>query len=148
MLKVGDQVPEFAAVDQKGVSHRLSDYRGKWLLLYFYPKDDTPGCTTEACNFRDNLDRLNGRIEVVGVSADSQASHKRFADKYNLNFTILADPQKEIIRAFGTNGVMAKRMSFLINPDGKIAKVYPKVDPKEHVDEILQDLEVLKVGVR
>jgi len=136
------EAPDFEAVDQEGKLHKLADYAGKYLLLYFYPKDDTPGCTVEACSIRDNYDELKKHLEVLGVSADSQASHKKFAQKYNLPFTLLADTDKKIISAYGADGViMKKRISFLIGPDGKILKVYEKVVPADHVKQILQDID-------
>ncbi len=145
-LKVGGGAPHFKAIDQNGKTYSLEDYRGKWLLLYFYPKDDTPGCTKEACNFRDNLDKLKGKVSILGVSADSLGSHKKFSEKYSLNFPILADPEKKIIKDYGVaglGGLFAKRTSFLINPGGKIAKIYENVNPNKHVDEVMLDLEKL-----
>ena len=121
--------------------HSLSDYQGMWVLLYFYPKDDTPGCTKEACAIRDvfpNFGKLNA--EVLGVSGDSVASHKKFADKYGLPFTLLADEKKEAIGLYG----IAARTSFLIDPDGKIAKVYENVKPEKHAEEVLKDIAEIK----
>lgn len=141
-LHVSDRAPDFRAPDQAGKIHELGEYAGKWLLVYFYPKDDTPGCTTEACGLRDNFALLQKLVSVVGVSADSIASHQKFAAKYHLPFTLLADPKKEIITAYGTDGlIFAKRTSFLINPEGKIAKVYEKVNPETHSNEIVKDLQ-------
>ena len=147
--KVGDSAPDFRLQDQNGDWHQLEDYRGKWLAIYFYPRDDTPGCTTEACNFRDNL-YLFRRIgaEVVGISLDDVESHKAFADKYKLPFTLLADTSGETVTAYGTMRDLlvtrvARRESFLIDPNGLIAKHYAKVDPDTHTDEVLADLERL-----
>lgn len=153
-LAAGDKAPEFALPDQEGKVHRLSDYKGKTVLLYFYPKDDTPGCTAEACRIRDAwADFKKADIEVLGVSPDKVKSHARFARKHKLPFTLLADENKETVEAYG---VWAKkkflgheymgtlRNSFLIGPDGKIAKVYEKVRPNEHAGEVLQDVERLK----
>jgi peroxiredoxin Q/BCP len=146
---VGDSAPAFRLQDQNSEWHQLEDYRGKWLAIYFYPKDDTPGCTTEACNFRDNV-YVFRRIgaEVLGISLDDVASHKEFADKYKLPFTLLADPNGETVEAYGTMRDllvtrMARRESFLINPEGIIAKHYAKVDPDTHTDEVIADLERL-----
>lgn len=142
---------DFSLPDQDGATHNLSDYKGKWLLVYFYPKDDTPGCTVEACSFRDRWETLG--IEVVGISKDSVVSHKKFADKHKLNFVILSDEKAEIIKKYGAWGVkkfMGKtyegilRNSYLINPEGEIVKTYEKVNPLKHVDEIKRDLESLK----
>lgn len=138
---MGDQAPDFKLTDGEGKIHKLSNYLDKWLLIYFYPKDFTPGCTTEACSLRDSFDKLNEKIEIVGISADSSESHKKFSEKYSLPFTLLADPERKTINDYGANGIMfAKRVSFLVNPEGKIEKVYDKVSPKEHASQILQDL--------
>jgi peroxiredoxin Q/BCP len=140
-LTVKDKAPDFELPDQDGKIHKLSDYKGSFLLLYFYPKDDTPGCTKEACSFRDNFPKLKEKLEIVGVSGDSVDSHKRFSDKYTLPFTILSDKDKKIIEKYGTDGSnFAKRTSFLINPEGIIEKVYEKVDPGVHAEEILRDI--------
>ncbi len=140
---------DFSLPDQDGQLRKLSDYRGKYVVLYFYPKDDTPGCTKEACNFRDSFHELqNLGVVILGVSKDSVASHKKFADKYNLNFPLLSDEKREVINiysAWGTKKFMGKsfegviRMSYLINPQGEIVKVYPKVNPLTHAKEIIAD---------
>ncbi len=144
MLKVGERAPEFEAPDQNGKTHKLSDYAGKWVLLYFYPKDDTPGCTTEACTIRDSFaDFGKSDLTVLGVSGDSVESHGKFSTKYGLPFTILADPEKKLIKAYGADGLF-RRISYLIAPDGTIAKDYPKVKPAEHAAEVLEDLISLK----
>ena len=140
-LKRGDKAPDFSLPDQEEKVHTLGDYKGRWLLLYFYPKDNTPGCTKEACEFRDNFSKLSERIEIVGVSADSVKSHKGFAEKHRLPFTLLSDSQRKTIKDYGTDGViLAKRASFLINPKGNIEKIYEKVDPSTHTEEVLKDL--------
>lgn len=154
MLTVNTLAPEFEAVDQAGQKRKLSDCLGKWVVLYFYPKDDTPGCTKEACNFRDNHEAWNKTgVIVIGVSKDSGESHKKFADKYNLNFPILADPEKKIIEAYGAWGkkkflgkeyMGVSRISYLIDPKGIIKKVYPKVNPLTHAGEIIEDLNSFK----
>ena len=135
-LRVGDKAPDFSLQDQNGTNHKLSDYSGKQVLLYFYPKDDTPGCTTEACEIRDNFDafkKLN--IIVLGVSADSVESHEKFAGKYDLPFTLLSDKDKTVINAYG----VIKRTSFLIDKKGKIEKIYENVKPAEHAKEVIKD---------
>lgn len=147
--------PDFSLQDQDGKLHQLKDYAGKWLVLYFYPKDDTPGCTKEACSFRDARDVIAklGRAEVVGVSKDSVASHKKFADKHELNFTLLSDPEHKTIEAYdswqpkkfmGREFLGTMRNTFVISPDGKIAKKYEGVDPQTHAAQIIKDLEELQ----
>lgn len=152
-LKTGDAAPAFALSDQNGATHRLSDYAGKWVLIYFYPKDDTPGCTKEACAFRDNFPafrKLN--IDVIGISADSVKSHDKFVKKYDLPFTLLSDQDKSIVEQYGVWGekkfmgrsfLGTHRTSFLIDPQGKIAKVYQKVKPEAHAEEVLNDLKII-----
>lgn len=149
------QAPDFSLPDQNGSRRSLKDYAGKWLVLYFYPKDDTPGCTTEACSFRDERETIAevGNCEVVGISKDSVASHKKFADKYHLPFTLLADPEHKVIEAYGSwqpKKFMGKeylgtsRDTFIITPDGQIAKEYRGVDPKKHAGQIITDLKSLQ----
>jgi len=152
-LKLKDSAPKFTALDQDGKTHQLKDYLGSWLLLYFYPKDDTPGCTKEACSLRDNFpDFKKVKTQVVGVSVDSVASHKKFADKYQLPFTLLADEDKTIVKSYGVWGkkkfmgrefMGTLRTSFLIDPKGKIVKIYSDVKPDKHAEEILSDLKDL-----
>jgi len=149
MLKEGTLAPAFTAKNADGETVRLKDLRGQKVVLYFYPKDDTPGCTKEACSFRDAFADFKKRgIEVLGVSVDSEASHKKFAAKYKLPFTLLADPNHAIADAYGVYGekkfmgrtyMGVKRMTFLIDEKGKIKKVYEKVKPEEHAREVLQD---------
>lgn len=144
-LIVGNKAPDFSAVDQHGKTHSLSDYRGQWILLYFYPKDHTPGCITEACSFRDHNEELSKHVVLLGVSGDTVDSHRSFSEKYSLPFPILADPEKKMIKDYGADNIIfAKRCSFLIRPDGTIAKIYPKVDPNIHTQEILADLDSLQ----
>ncbi len=153
MPKVGTQAPAFTLADQEGEEHSLADYAGKWVLLYFYPKDDTPGCTIEACTIRDQFkDFTKIGAVVLGVSPDSVASHKKFATKFELPFTLLADVNKEVVGAYGVFGekkmmgrtyMGVKRASFLIDPEGKIAKVYASVKPPEHAAEVMADLKAL-----
>lgn len=140
-LTVGNIAPDFSLPDQNDTTHTLKQYRGKWVLLYFYPKDDTPGCTIEACEIRDNFDMLTKHLIVLGASADSVTSHKKFEEKYSLPFTLLADPGKSLLNAYGTDGLLfAKRTSFLIDPEGKIAKIYENVKPNIHAKEIITDI--------
>jgi peroxiredoxin Q/BCP len=143
---VGADAPSFKLQDQNGDWHALEDYRGQWLAMYFYPRDDTPGCTTEACNFRDNIYAFKAiGAEVVGISVDDVESHKEFSDKYKLPFVLLADESHETASAYGVLKdykliKIASRQSFLINPEGKIAKHYEDVDPDTHTDEVLADI--------
>jgi len=147
---VGSTAPDFRLQDQNGEWHTLEQYRGQWVALYFYPKDDTPGCTTEACSFRDNIFAFRERDAVIlGISLDDVESHQAFADKHGLPFTLLSDPEGEVAEEYGvvTNlGItkFAKRQSFLIGPDGTIARHYEKVDPETHSAEILDDLIALQ----
>lgn len=151
MIAEGSSAPAFTSTDQNGMKRSLADYAGSWLILYFYPKDDTPGCTTEACSFRDNLSTLGDHgIQVIGVSTDNEESHRSFTDKYALNFPLLPDTDKKIVRAYGASrekslyGKLVQgthRMSFLIDPQGKIARVYEKVTPDQHVEEVLHDVQ-------
>ncbi|MDH4047793.1 MAG: peroxiredoxin [Gammaproteobacteria bacterium] len=148
-LLSGQPAPDFELRDQDGQLHSIEDYRGQWVALYFYPKDDTPGCTTEACEFRDNIfafRKLN--CQILGVSLDDEASHKNFAEKHGLPFPLLADIEGTASDAYGVKAKMygmtvAKRQTFLIDPEGRIAKHYGKVDPETHSAELLADLELL-----
>ena len=141
MLNIGTKAPEFTASDQNNQVHNLADYLGRWVLLYFYPKDDTPGCTAEACSLRDKYaDFDNVKAVVLGVSGDSVKSHEKFAVKYSLPFPLLADEDKKIIKAYQADGLF-RRVSYLIDPLGNIAKAYDKVKPAEHAAEVLNDLE-------
>jgi peroxiredoxin Q/BCP len=148
---LGSPAPAFHLQDQAGAWHSSADYRGKWLVLYFYPKDDTPGCTTQACEFRDNIFAFNklGAV-ILGVSVDDVASHKQFAEEHSLPFTLLADSTKETAKAYGVLrsalGLMeiASRETFIIDPQGRIAKHYASVDPKGHSQMVLADLKALQ----
>ncbi len=152
-IKIGKAAPAFSLPDQDGIIHKLSGYKGQWVLLYFYPKDDTPGCTTEACTLRDNLPKFKKtKAVVLGVSVDSVKSHKKFADKYGLPFTLLSDEGKEVMQKYGVWGekkfmgrtfMGVRRTSFLIDPSGRIAKIYENVKPAVHAEEVLQDLKTL-----
>jgi peroxiredoxin Q/BCP len=146
----GSVAPGFSLPDQSGAVRRLDEWRGRWVVLYFYPKDDTPGCTSEACAFRDDLAGLTALgAQVVGVSVDDTASHKAFAEKYGLPFPLLADTTAEVARQYGalSNWLgfkMAKRYTFLVDPAGVIAKVYLSVDTSRHSAEIVADLKALQ----
>lgn len=142
--------PDFVLLDQDEEERSLSDLKGRWVLLYFYPKDDTPGCTTEACGMRDAIKKFAAKnCAVWGISTDSVKSHKKFEKKYKLSFPLLADEEKKVVQAYGVwqeKSFMGKkymgivRTSFLIDPEGKIAKIYPTVTPEEHAKEVLADL--------
>ncbi len=148
MLEAGNTAPAFTAIDGNGGTVRLKDFRGRKVVLYFYPKDDTPGCTKEACSFRDAFAEFQKRdIEILGVSINGEASHKKFAAKYELPFTLLADPEHVISDAYGVYGekkfmgrtyMGVKRITFLIDEKGKIRKVFEKVKPEEHATEVLE----------
>lgn len=155
MLEQGTKAPAFTLPDQDGVKHKLSEQKGNWVLLYFYPKDDTPGCTKEACGIRDNWSAFKKMgVTVFGVSADPVAKHKKFVDKYELPFTLLSDEEKTMLEAYGVWGMKKfmgreymgiHRVSYLIDPKGKIAKVYPKVKAAGHAQEVLTDLKDLMI---
>ncbi len=154
MLTVGDKAPDFRLPDQDGTEHTLSEVKGQWALVYFYPKDDTPGCTKEACGLRDAFPKFKKLgLTVFGVSVDSVKKHAKFAEKYQLPFILLADEQKEMVEAYGVWGkkkfmgreyMGTNRVSFLIDPKGKIAKVYPQVKPEVHAEEVLADMKALQ----
>ena len=151
MPKEGNLAPNITAKDANGDTVRLKDLRGQKVVLYFYPKDDTPGCTKEACSFRDAFADFKKRdIKVLGVSVNSEASHKKFAAKYKLPFTLLADPDHSIADAYGAYGekkfmgrtyLGVKRMTFLINEKGQVKKVFEKVKPEDHAREVLEAFE-------
>jgi peroxiredoxin Q/BCP len=149
-LQPGTPAPAFELNDQYGEGHALADYRGRWVVVYFYPKNDTPGCTTEACAFRDDYLVLRDLgAQVFGVSLDDTESHARFAEKHGLPFPLLSDAAGEVAREYGALFALgplrfAKRHSFIIDPDGRIAKVYRKVEPDTHSDEIIADLRRLQ----
>ncbi len=153
-LSVGDQAPDFQLLDQQGKQHTLSDYQGQWVLLYFYPKDDTPGCTKEACSIAAEFPKFEKlKAKVFGISTDSVKSHEKFAKKYKLPFTLLSDEEKKVVARYGVwqlKKFMGReymgtlRTSFLIDPKGRIAKVYEKVKPELHAGEVLTDLKEAK----
>lgn len=148
--KEGTRAPAFTAPDQNGSLQTLAQYTGKWVLLYFYPKDNTPGCTAEACGLRDNFSDLSAAgVVILGVSTDTSNSHKEFAKKHKLPFILLADVEKNLVQKYGVRGEKrflgktyhgTRRVSFLINPEGIIAKVYPAVKPRGHAQEVLTDI--------
>jgi thioredoxin-dependent peroxiredoxin len=146
MPQVGQKAPDFTLPSQKGTPVSLDSYRGKWVVLYFYPKDMTPGCTLEAHNFEQDLSRYQAaNAAIVGVSVDSVDSHKQFCTKDSLTFTLLSDTDKKVVAEYGSLGnyagfKIAKRNTFLINPEGKIVKVWTKVDPAHHSQEVLAAL--------
>ena len=148
--KVGQKAPEFTALNDKGEKVKLSELKGKKVVLYFYPKDDTPGCTKEACAFRDGIDEIKAQGAIVlGVSADSVDSHKKFKSKFDLNFPLLADTDKKMVEAYGVwkeksmygkKYMGIERTTFVIDGQGKIAHIFPKVKVEQHYDEVLQAL--------
>lgn len=143
--------PDFTLPDAEGKPHSLVDYKGKWVVLYFYPKDDTPGCTVEACSLRDaatDLKEINA--EIVGINADDDRSHEKFAKKHHLNFTLLSDPEKKTIEAYGAWGKKMfgkegiQRKTFIISPDAQVVKVYGRVTPLGHGDQVVDALKKLQ----
>lgn len=148
-LGVGMDAPDFELPDAQGAQRRLADFRGEWLLLYFYPKDDTPGCTKEACAFRDGYQALRARsVRVVGISLDDVASHRVFAAKYGLPFPLLSDTNGDVAATYGALRAwgpfrFAKRHSFLVDPAGRIQKIYRSVDVDSHYNEVLGDLDLM-----
>ncbi len=151
-ITTGAPAPEFELADQKGELHSLEDYREQWVVLYFYPKDETPGCTTEACEFRDNIFAFRDlNAQILGVSLDDVESHRKFAENHSLPFPLLADTDGSTSDAYGVKTRMfgmtvAKRQTFIIGPDGNIAKHYEKVKPAEHSAQVLADLKTLGAG--
>jgi peroxiredoxin Q/BCP len=151
LLAVGTQAPDFTTTDQDGKKRSLSDFKGKRVILYFYPKDNTSGCTKEACAFRDHFDEFRRLgVEILGVSVDSEKSHQSFVQKHGLPFTLLADTDKRLVEAYGVWGEKSlygkkymgtNRVTYLIDEGGKIAAVFPKVKPDTHAEEILAILQ-------
>jgi thioredoxin-dependent peroxiredoxin len=147
-LQAGDKAPEFSGIDQNGNEVSLTDFKGKKVVLYFYPKDDTPGCTAQACNLRDNFSTLKAQgFEILGVSPDDTESHQQFREKYQLPFSLIADPERKIIEQFGVWGeknnygkttIGLLRTTFVIDENGVIQKVFKKPNTKEHAEEILK----------
>ena len=147
-LKLGNIAPNFELPGQDNQPRKISDFRGKWVLLYFYPKDDTPGCTTEACGLRDDINAFRGlKATVVGASFDSIESHKKFIAKYNLPFPLIADQEKTVAKAFGVSGhLVPDRATFVIGKDGTILYANPSVNPKTHSQEIRDVLAKITSG--
>lgn len=153
VLQVPQTAPLFELNDQNGKLHRLEDYRGDRVLLYFYPKDDTPGCTTEACNFRDDYSAYQeAGVTILGISPDSEDSHAKFSEKYQLPFTLLADPDHRVCEAYGVWGTKKMfgkefegvfRTTYLIDPEGQIEEVFENVKPEDHSAEVLEKLQPL-----
>lgn len=153
MPRIGEQAPDFALLGDDGRQHTLSEFKGKKLVLYFYPKDDTPGCTKEACDFRDSMSRLEGAgAAIVGISGDDRNSHLKFKGKYHLPFLLLSDVDGKILKAYGVwkeknlygkRSMGIERTTYLIDEQGRIAKTYPKVRVEGHVDQVLNDLRSL-----
>lgn len=151
MIETPYKAPDFTLNDEVGVSHSLADYKGKWVVLYFYPKDDTPGCTVEACAMRDARDDLTALgAEVVGISKDDASAHERFKAKHSLNFTLLTDEKAEVIKVYGAwgkkiyghEGILRK--TFIINPAGNVVKVYGRVTPVGHGKQVVEELKKLQ----
>lgn len=145
------KAPEFSLEDSLGKTHTLRDYAGKWLVVYFYPKDDTPGCTIEACSFRDARDDITALgAEVIGISKDDASSHEKFKEKHTLNFTLLADPEGKVIEAydawgkkmFGKEGIL--RRTYIINPNGEVVKIFGRVTPLGHGNQVVATLKQLQ----
>ncbi len=153
--KISSPAPDFTLQDQNGRDVSLSDFKGKTIVLYFYPKDDTPGCTIEACAFRDDNSKLKrSGAEILGVSVDNEVSHQKFTKKYELNFPLLADTKKEVVKKYGVYGDKSflgkifkgvRRTTFLISPDGKIAYVFENVKPSGHSKEVLEKIKELNL---
>lgn len=145
------EAPEFTLPDSHGTAHSLSDFRGKWVIVYFYPKDDTPGCTVEACSIRDARDELTALgAEVIGISRDEPSSHEKFKEKYSLNFLLLTDAEAKTMndygawgkKMFGQEGVLRK--TFIINPEGQVVKAYGRVTPLGHGEQLVEALKTLQ----
>jgi len=151
MKEVPYEAPGFTLKDGNGAAHSIADYRGKWVILYFYPQDDTPGCTIEACSLRDARDTLAEMgAEIIGISKDEPSSHEKFKEKYSLNFTLLTDEKADVITAygawgkkmFGHEGILRK--TFIINPEGQVVKVYGRVTPLGHGEAVIEELKKLQ----
>jgi peroxiredoxin Q/BCP len=149
---VGAPAPEFRLQDQNGKWHTLDEYAGKWVVLYFYPKDGTPGCTKQVCKYRDEIEKVRAAgAEVLGVSVDDVESHEKFAKEHNVPFPLLADSDKSTAKAYGVltskfGFTFARRDTFVIDPQGKVARYYQDVDPEKNVEQVLSDLSSLKAS--
>ena len=150
MLEINQSAPDFSLADAQGISHSLNDFQGQWLILYFYPKDNTPGCTKEACSLRDDLAQFKDlNATVIGISTDNSASHLKFIEKQSLNFSLLADTDGKVSASYNALFKLgpikfSKRHSFIINPEGNITKIYRSVSPSLHSQELLSDLAQLQ----
>lgn len=151
MIPTPYTAPDFTLTDATGAQHSLQDYKGKWVILYFYPKDDTPGCTVEACSLRDARDTLAELgAEIIGISRDEPSSHEKFKAKHSLNFTLLTDEEAKVIndygawgpKMFGKEGILRK--TFIINPEGEVVKVFGRVTPVGHGDQVIAELKALQ----
>lgn len=150
VLEKGEKAPDFELKDSEGKVHKLSDYSGERMVLYFYPKDDTPGCTAEACSFRDTyVDFKNADVTIIGISPDKVESHKKFKEKYSLPFTLLADPDHQVCEAYGVWGLKKSfgreyegvyRTTYIIDPEGQVQRVFENVKPSDHSQEVLKEL--------
>jgi len=147
MLKIGDEAPDFELQNQNGNAVKLSDFRGKTVVIYFYPKDFTTGCTAEAKDFNQNIEYILSKgVKVLGISSDSIDSHRKFSQKLGLKFDLLSDPERKVIKAYGAQvGNRTRRITYIINKEGKVAFVFPKVVPVGHSQEVLKKLEELKL---
>lgn len=147
LLQIGTAAPDFTLADHTGAMRTLSEFKGSYVVVYFYPKDDTPGCTKEACMIRDVYnDFEKAGIVVLGISKDSPASHAKFREKYELPFILLSDPEKHAIEVYGATGMLfSKRITYIIDPQGIVVAVYPNVDPAGHAIELLKDIKDLQV---
>ncbi|MFP3166750.1 MAG: peroxiredoxin [Nitrososphaeria archaeon] len=147
MLKIGDEAPDFELQNQNGNVVKLSDFRGKTVVIYFYPKDFTTGCTAEAKDFNQNIEYILSKgVKVLGISSDSIDSHRKFSQKLGLKFDLLSDPERKVIKAYGAQvGNRTRRITYIINKEGKVAFVFPKVVPVGHSQEVLKKLEELKL---
>lgn len=142
MLAIGSLAPDFSLRDQDGKEHSLLQYRGKKVILFFYPKDHTPGCTIEVQNFRDSLDEFQAKgVVILGINGDSEKRHKSFVDKHQLPFSLLSDPERVVIKAYEAKGLGTKRVTYIIDEDGKILYTFPKVKPSNHIPELLAVLD-------
>jgi thioredoxin-dependent peroxiredoxin len=143
MLAINTKAPSFSLCDQDGKEVSLDSFLGRYVVIYFYPKDNTPGCTIEACKIRDGYDKLQQYAVILGISSDNVERHKKFVDKYSLPFLLLADIDREVIKKYEAGGLFIKRITYIVDPKGFIVKAYPKVTPANHADELVKDLEDL-----
>ena len=155
MIQTPYPAPDFTLNDHEGKAHSLADFKGQWLVLYFYPKDDTPGCTIEACSLRDARDDLAEMgAQIVGISKDDPSSHEKFKAKFSLNFTLLSDPEGNVIEAYGAWGpkmfgkMGIQRKTFIIDTEGQVVKVYGRVTPAGHGEQVISDLRTLQAAAR